>query len=102
MVVRSAVSESVGPRFRTWYTSVHIPDVLTIPGVEGYRIVCGLPANRMVTVYNFSDGSVVQTALNSPQAFYARGTWEQWRQHLEELSVEIYTPLASAQLQHWN
>jgi hypothetical protein len=103
MVVRSAVSPAVGERFRRWYTSVHIRDVLTIPGVDGYATVRGLPAHRMVTLYQFSDESVVQAALNSPQAHYARGTWEQWRQHLQELSVEIYAPLAaSVALRHWN
>ena len=103
MVVRSAVAAAVQDRFRHWYTSVHIRDVLSIPGVDSYAFVTGLPRNRMITVYQFSDELAVQAALNSPQAFYARGTWEQWRQHLQELSVEIYAPLsASVAVRHWN
>jgi hypothetical protein len=35
----------------------------------------------------------VQSALQSPQAAYARGTWEQWAPHLEELTIEIWATL---------
>ena len=51
------------------------------------------PTGTCLGFYSFESAEVVQSALSSAEAAYARGTWERWAPQLEELLIEIYAPL---------
>lgn len=80
--------------FRRWFTGVHLNDARRIPGIAS--IEAGeTKAGTFLAFYSFASAEAVQEALNSPQAAYARGTVEQWAPRLEELLIEMFTPLGS-------
>lgn len=85
------VAEAVD-RFVPWFLGVHLKDVAKIPGIV--RIVHGKTAGgTYLGIYTFADAEAVGGALSSPQAAYARGTWEQWAPYLEELQIEVFAQL---------
>lgn len=95
MLLRVRPHDDVRERFDRWFRSVHLEDVKRIPGisrVSGARTASG---RTRLGIYSFASTESVQEALQSPQAAYARGTWEQWATHLDELSFEIFAPLFS-------
>ena len=99
MLIRARTNEKSRAKFAAWFRAVHLRDVESIPGivdVTSGRTVGG----TQLGFYNFSGPDAVQGALSSPQAAYARGTWEQWTPNLEELAIEIWTPLAPLPLYH--
>jgi hypothetical protein len=78
--------------FRRWFKLVHLRDVGRIPGFSS--IEWGETATgTTLGIYTFESAETVQPTLNSPQAAYARGTWEQWGARLEEFLIEMYAPL---------
>ena len=78
--------------FRRWFKLVHLRDVRRIPGFT--RIEWGeTPRGSTFGIYTFESAEAVQATLNSPQAAYARGTWDQWSARLEEFFIEMYAPL---------
>jgi len=79
-------------RFEAWFRQVHLQDVRKIPGIAAVQ-GAKTPAGTRLGFYTFEATEVVQQALASPEAAYARGTWEQWAPHLEELQIEIFAPL---------
>jgi hypothetical protein len=91
-VVRAVPRQAVREEFLRWARTVHLRDVRRIPGIAAVR--WGLtPGGTMLTVLVFADADAVRGALESPEAAYARGTWERWVPHLEEFQVELYAPL---------
>ena len=99
MLLRARVGESDRERFAAWFRSVHLRDVEKIPGIVGVR-GGRTPGGVNLGFYNFASNEMVQAALQSPQAAYARGSWEQWAPNLEELSIEIWAPLGPLPLYH--
>lgn len=88
-LVRAAPRDAVREEFLRWVRRVHLRDVRRIPGIAGVR--WGVtPGGTMLALYLFEDADTVRSALESPQAAYARGTWERWVPHLEEFQVELY------------
>ena len=78
--------------FRRWWKLVHLRDVRRIPGFS--QVEWGETGKgATIGIYTFESAEAVQGALNSPQAAYARGTWEQWAPRLEEFFIEMYAPL---------
>src|SRR5579859_5866139 len=83
LLVRARIDPAALPEFRGWYHRVHLPHVLAIPGVVGYRGLAygpGAPAGapNVVSIYLFADESVVQKALGSSEAQRARQDWAEW------------------------
>jgi hypothetical protein len=79
--------------FAEWWKGVHLRDARRIPGfttIEHSRT----PGGAFLGVYTFESAQAVQQTLSSPEAAYARGTWEQWAGQLEELVVEMFAPLS--------
>jgi hypothetical protein len=77
--------------FDAWFHQAHLRDVRQIPGIvaaRGGRTAGG----TYLGVYTLADASVVRSVLDSPEAAYARGTWEQWAGDLEELLIEMWAP----------
>lgn len=88
-VVRATPRDDVRETFLRWFRTVHLRDARRIPGVA--EVSMGLtPAGTVLGVYSFQSADVVRPALESPQAAYARGTWEQWAPHLLDLVLEMY------------
>jgi hypothetical protein len=99
MLLRARVHEDHRERFVRWFRAVHSHDVSKIPGMTTVR--CGRTAGgTQLGIYHFDSSEVVQTALASPEAAYARGTWEQWAPHLDELTIEIWAELGPLGLYH--
>ena len=92
MLLRARPAEAIRPRFGAWFQHAHRGDVARIPGITS--VTQGLtPAGTWLGIYTFASTDTVQAALSSPEAAYARGTWEQWGMELEELRIEIFAPL---------
>src|SRR5206468_416941 len=89
---RASPSPAVSSAFGEWFRRVHLADAGRIPGIV--RVQAGrTPAGTYLGLYTFADSDIVQAALASPEAAYARGTWEQWAGELQELTIEILAPL---------
>lgn len=94
LLVRARVRPEARPRFEQWFHHDHLRDVGRIPGIT--LIQSGTTAaGTKLGFYSFAAADVIQGALSSPEASYARGTWEAWSSDLEELSIEIFAPLLS-------
>ncbi|MCC6381014.1 MAG: hypothetical protein IT304_00820 [Dehalococcoidia bacterium] len=97
MLLRARTKPGAAARFDRWFREVHLRDVEKIPGVvsvRGGRTAGG----TQLGLYEFAAAEVVQAALGSPEAAYARGTWEQWAGDLEELLIEMWAPVGPALL----
>ncbi len=81
-------------RFEQWFRDSHVPAVRRIPGISGIE-VGRTPGGTTLGFYMFESAEVVRAALSSPEAAYARGTWDAWTPHLDELLIEIWAPLMS-------
>jgi hypothetical protein len=92
LLVRARPKPAVRARFDSWFRNVHLRDVANIPGIGEIDAAWTAGGTRL-GFYAFESGEAVQSALQSPQAAYARGTWEQWAEDLEEFSIEIFAPL---------
>lgn len=92
MLLRARPKVEARERFDAWFSTSHLRDVGTIPGIVEVQAGRTAEGTRL-GFYSFESSAVVQQALASAEAAYARGTWEQWTPHLEELLIEIYAPL---------
>ncbi|MGE3076593.1 MAG: hypothetical protein AB7N24_21205 [Dehalococcoidia bacterium] len=90
MLVRARAREASRMEFDDWFDRVHLKDVAKIPGVVG--VLKGRNADgTRVGIYTFESTDALQPALASPEASYARGTWERWQPELEELLIELWS-----------
>lgn len=99
LLIRAVPRAEVLESFGRWFTSVHLRDVQRIPGFKDVRHARSKHGG-VLGVYTFSDPTNVEETLASPEAAYARGTWEQWAPSLEELVIEIFAPLVPLPLYH--
>ncbi len=99
MLLRARPSDAILERFTPWFRHVHLRDVERIPGIR--RVESGrTPGGVFLAFYEFENAEAVQAGLASPQAAYARGTWEQWSSELSELYIELWAPLGPLPLYH--
>ena len=89
MLLRARVSPELRSEFDRWFDTTHLQDVAAIPGIVAVRKGRNADDTRL-GVYFFAGSEVLQRALGSPEAAYARGTWEQWQPNLEELLIEMW------------
>jgi hypothetical protein len=89
MLLRARPAEGARQRFEPWFRDVHLKDVEKIPGISGVRTGL-LPGGMHIGIYQFESAEALQVGLASPEAAYARGTWEQWAGELEELLLEMW------------
>ncbi|MGE0569956.1 MAG: hypothetical protein AB7H85_11385 [Dehalococcoidia bacterium] len=99
MLLRARPSDAIHDRFVPWFQKVHLRDIERIPGISGVRSG-RTPGGVFLGFYEFSSAEAVQPALASPQAAYARGTWEQWSSDLSELFIELWAPVGPLPLYH--
>lgn len=92
LLVRAKPLPEAADRFESWFLGTHLSDVYQIPGIGQVR-AGKTPAGTWLGLYSFNDADAVQSALASPEAGYARGTWTQWAGSLDELQIEIFAPL---------
>jgi hypothetical protein len=92
MLLRARPKPDAASRFAKWFRAVHLADVGRIPGVSAVQ-GGHTPGGTWFGFYTFEDSEQMQAALQSAEAAYARGTWEQWAPHLEELSIEVLAPV---------
>ena len=89
MLLRARVGPGLRPEFDRWFDSDHLRDVAAIPGIVAVKKGRNADGTRL-GVYTFESSDVLQGALASPEAAYARGTWDQWQPNLEELLIEMW------------
>ncbi len=99
LLVRAHPKAAVRDRFETWFRTVHLEDVKRIPGIVSIKSGTTAGGTKL-GFYTFDSTDVVQASLSSAQAAYARGTWEQWAPHLDELLIEIYAALFPLPIYH--
>jgi|GEM_PF-1065759 len=97
LLLRARVKEPARGEFDRWFESVHLRDVARIPGIARIRQGCNADGTRLA-LYSFESTDAVQPALASPEAAYARGTWERWQPELEELLIELWSPVVTMPL----
>jgi hypothetical protein len=97
MLLRARVSEPLRPEFDQWFETVHLRDVARIPGIVRVRKGRNADGTRLA-VYSFENTEAVQPALASPEAAYARGTWERWQPDMEELLIELWSSVLTMPL----
>jgi hypothetical protein len=104
LVVKATLEPAAVDGFRRWYQEVHLPHMMSIPGLEGaYRLRRGDAANGHMAVFPFASEDAVRTALASSEAQQARADWVPWMRDVSDLSVEIYAELAPLPAySHWN
>ncbi len=90
MLIRARAREDARAEFDKWFDRVHLKDVAKIPGVIGVLQGRNSDGTR-VGIYTFGSTDAIQPALASPEASYARGTWERWQPDLEELLIELWS-----------
>jgi len=94
LLVRARSRPGSRERFECWFREAHLRDVSRIPGIA--LVQSGTTAaGTKLGFYSFASAGVIQSALSSPEAAYARGAWEPWTAELEELSLDIFAPLFS-------
>ena len=94
ILVRARPKPEAAERFGRWFREVHLPDVWKIPGIADIRSG-RTSAGTWLGIYTFESTETVQATLGSPEAAYARGTWEQWAPDLEELQIEMFASLGA-------
>ena len=92
MLLRARPKPGERERFSEWFREVHLRDIQNIPGIVSVETGT-TAAGTKLGFYAFESSEVVQAALSSPQAAYARGTWQQWTPPLDALQIEIFAPL---------
>lgn len=97
MLLRARSKEHVRQEFDAWFEAVHLRDVARIPGIARIRKGRTGDGTRLA-LYSFESTEAVQPALASPQAAYARGTWERWQGDLEELLIELWSSVIAMPL----
>ncbi len=95
LLVRARIRPALLPEFRRWYRTVHLPHALSIPGIVEYRdLSFGSQAQHgapnVLSVFLFKDESVIQKALQSPEAERARRDWERWEGEVRDLTIQVY------------
>jgi hypothetical protein len=97
MLVTAIVDPAVRDEFDAWHRDVHLPAVLSIPGIaEGVRLRGPSEAPNYAALYIFSEGADLRTALGSSQAREARAGWERWDGHIRDLTVQFYAGFTPA------
>jgi len=92
LLLRARPRPEAAERLLAWFRASHLRDVRKIPGIAQTEWGT-LAGGTILGIYTFESSEVVGAALASPQAAYARATWERWAADLEELSIEIFAPL---------
>lgn len=101
LVVRAHVDPKVWEEFLEWHQRVHVPHMLKVPGIiNAYRLRGGPGHHNCLMLYPFKDEAVIQEALSSAEAAQARSDWQHWLEHVSDLSVEVYAPLAALAVYH--
>lgn len=91
MLVTAQLDPAVRRDFDDWHARVHLPRVLTIPGIiRGRRLSDPSPSVNYAMLYEFEDDAALRTALASPQASEAREDWQRWSDHLRDLAIHFY------------
>jgi glucokinase len=104
-VVRAQVDPEALPQFHRWYKRVHLPRVLSVPGiVRAYRADCHRRGVNWAALYELRDEAAIGEAFQSQQAQAVRQDWEPWLEtHVREVSVEVYAGLPPILTYHlWN
>lgn len=104
LVIRVQIDLTVLEEFERWYREVHLPNMLSLPGVVGaYRLNTARPGPQWVAIFKFDSEASLQESFNSPEASRIRQAWQRWMPYISEISVEVYTALgAMPTYHHWN
>ncbi|MFQ5380047.1 MAG: hypothetical protein ACE5EF_00285 [Dehalococcoidia bacterium] len=93
LLVRARPAEGADEHaFGRWFREVHLRDAAKIPGVGAVEWGRS-PNGAWLGLFSFESAETVQTSLSSPEAAYARGTWQRWMPRLAELHVELFAPV---------
>jgi hypothetical protein len=91
MLVTAVVDPAIQAEFDAWHRSVHLPKVLSIPGiVRGTRLRSPGPSVTYAALYQFENEAALRTALASSEAQEARTDWQRWSEHVRDITVHFY------------
>ncbi len=97
LVVRAKPKDGAAGNIRSWILRTHLTEAKRIPGVTD--VTAGSSAaGTWYVLYTFTNAESLQKALGSPEAAYARGTWERWDDQLEERVIEVWAPLVPSSI----
>ena len=93
LVIRAKPTADAAGEFRLWVLGAHLENARKIPGVDD--VAAGItPSGTWYVFYTFASAEAFQKALGSPEAAYARGTWERWDDLMEvPRTIEVWAPL---------
>lgn len=92
MFVSAFIDPAVQDEFSVWHRDVHLPRVLSIPGiVSGRRLTTPPESPSYAALYIFENDAALRSALASPQAQQAREDWQRWSDRIRDFSVQFYT-----------
>lgn len=101
LMVRTNVDPAGEAEFNKWYTEVHLPEIIEVPGIQWgkrYRLRHddeAYPSDDSVptylAIYGLDDASVLQT-----EKFLANRGWsDEVKPHVRDTAVAVYDLLAS-------
>ena len=94
LLLRARATPDADDALGRWLRETHVRDARAIPGFVDVRT--GRTAGgTWLCIYTFEGAEAVQASLSSKEAAYARGAWERWAGHLDELRIEIFSPLGA-------
>ena len=98
LFVRTNPKPDAAREFRAWLLGVHLAEARKIPGMGD--VSAGIsPAGTWWVLYTFESAATLEKALGSPEAAYARGTWESWDEKLKDRAMEVWAPLMASPIQ---
>jgi hypothetical protein len=98
LVVQASPKAESASAFRAWLLGSHLAEARSIPAMSG--VTAGVTrAGTWSIFYTFASAEAFERALGSPEAAYARGTWERWDDQLEDRSTEVWAPLIVSPIQ---
>jgi hypothetical protein len=96
MLVSAVIDPAVQAEFDAWHREVHLPRVLSVPGIVSGRRLCP-PASgpNYMALYAFEDDAAIRTAFASTEAQQAREDWQRWSDRIRDLTVQLYSEVAT-------
>jgi len=103
LMVRTGVDPAHEDAFNRWYTDVHLPEIVQVPGVRWgrrYRVVrddASYPPDDSVPTYLAIYGLEDAEVLRSEEFLRRRGWSDEVRPHVRDTQVAVYDLVAEQQ-----
>lgn len=90
LVVRVNIAPDKEAEWNDWYSNIHVPDLLTVPGfVSGRRYAAIRGEPKYMTIYQFESEEAMKRALKS-EAFQRVAGWGEWEAYISDMTATLY------------